>query len=56
MVSETKDIPLDEMTMRDLAAMFAMMGMLAHGGVFNGSSPYWYADELLKARDEVPEV
>jgi hypothetical protein len=55
-MTEPTNIPLDEMTMRDLAAMFALMGMLAHGGMFRPHAPYWYADEMLKARDEVPEV
>ena len=47
---------LDEMTMTDLAAMFAMMGLIAEGGLDTyagtATSAYAYADEFIKKKQQ----
>ena len=49
---------LDEMTMTDLAAMFAMMGLLARkheGGEAVVALAYAYADEFIEHKQEREE-
>ena len=48
---------LDEMTMTDLAAMFAMMGLIARGDGGSGVAydAYRYAEELIKQKQQREE-
>lgn len=48
---------LDEMTMTDLAAMFALMGLLARGqhGLVQAHMAYDYAEELIRVKQEREE-
>ena len=48
---------LDEMTMTDLAAMFAMMGLIARGesGPYTAISAYTYAEHFIKEKQQREE-